>query len=269
MIANHGNVAGASISAQKYRHSNYPHCSVEDIIRQNWPQKSKKQRDKGKLPGMDRGLRDLEDRDQCFIIDNSSSMMNYWDEVKRITLALASIVQDIEPDDFELFCTNTNNPMKTKNCKGLEEWLNENQPYNGIGPSRMENHLDIILPELVTKATKPRNLWDRNDDSDTTEAAGQSIKTIVNKVKEQDRPRTFLPIQFVRFGENSVGKKRLQWLDGDLKHFIPDQWDIVDTTPHTGSVWKMLIGATSALEDNIVEGAEQTDAFTSQSIQRG
>ncbi|KAF2971303.1 hypothetical protein GQX73_g2224 [Xylaria multiplex] len=286
MIANDGNTTGVSIPVKEYRHSNYPSCTVEDVIRQKWPQKSKKQRDQSKLPGMERALRDLKGRDQCFILDNSSSMTGCWEQVKRTTLALASIVQDIDPDGFELFCTNTrtntNSKMKTKDCKGLEGYLTDNQPYSDIGPCRMENHLDIILPEMVTKATKARNSWDlvrgrqpikginvyvltngvwENRDSEIPEAVAQSIRTIVNKVKRQGCARSFLSIQFVRFGQSSVGRERLQWLDDDLKYSIPDHWDIVDTTSHTGSVWKMLIGATSAFEDSVVEETEQTDHF--------
>ncbi|KAI0515371.1 kinase-like domain-containing protein [Xylaria bambusicola] len=282
MITNHENNNDASRPARKYRPSNYPLCTVEEVIRQGWPQKSKKKRDESKLPGLSQAVRDLKDRDQCFIIDNSSSMTNCWEKVISTTMALASIAQDIDPDNIEFHCTNTNNPLKTKGCKGLEQWLKDNQPYNDIGSCRMENHLDRILPDLVTKATKQRNTWDRvlkkqrakginvyvltngvweNRDSETVDAAKQSIQAIVNKVKEHGP--TFLSIQFVRFGEHPVGKRRLQWLDDELKYHIPDQWDIVDTTPHTGSVWKMLIGATSEWEDNIEEEMEQADPFIS------
>ncbi|KAJ8122937.1 hypothetical protein ONZ43_g992 [Nemania bipapillata] len=260
-----------------------------DLRLQKWPQKSKKQRDPAKLSGMGTALRDLEDRDQCFIIDNSSSMTYHWEEVKKTALALASIVQDIDPDEFEVFCTNTRPRLKTKSCKKLERYLNESQPFNAIGHCRMETQLDNILPELVTNATKQRNPWDHirrkqrtrginvyvltngvweNGDSEIPEATARSIKTIIDNVKGQGRGRTFLSIQFVRFGESSIGKRRLQWLDDDLKYQTSDQWDIVDTTPHTGSVWKMLIGATSAFEDNIVEEGEEGDPFTSKRIQQ-
>ncbi|KAI1357375.1 kinase-like domain-containing protein [Xylaria arbuscula] len=267
------------VAAPKYRDSYYTPCTVDEIIKQGWPQKSKNERDENKLPGMSKVDRDLKDRDQCFIIDNSLSMTDYWEKVKRTTLALVSVVQDIDPGDIELFCTNranstnTDNHMKTKGCKGLEEWLDENQPHSNIGPCQMENQLNDILPELVTKAAKRKisdhfrkkqrtkginvyvltnGVWEHRD-SETVEAVTQSMKTIVSRVKKHSLHHTFLSIQFVRFGEHLIGTKRLQWLDDELKYHIPDGWDIVDTTHHTGNVRKMLIGATSAWEDRIEE----------------
>ncbi|KAJ3567610.1 hypothetical protein NPX13_g6709 [Xylaria arbuscula] len=270
MIANLKINDNTPVVASKHRDSYYTPCTVDEIIKQGWPQKPKNKRDENKLPGMSRAVSDLKDRDQCFIIDNSLSMTDCWEKVKRTTLALVSVVQDIDPDDIELFCTNransanTDNHMKTKGCKGLEEWLNENQPHNNIGPCRMENHLNDILPELKQR-TKGINVyvltngvWE-NRDSETVEAATQSMKTIVSRVKKHSLHPTFLSIQFVRFGEHPIGTKRLQWLDDELKYHIPDGWDIVDTTHHTGNVWKMLIGATSAWEDSIEEETSQTN----------
>ncbi|KAI1320595.1 kinase-like domain-containing protein [Xylariaceae sp. FL0255] len=282
----------------KHLHSNYPFCSVEDV--RNWTNRPKKLR--SQLAGMDRALKDLKDRDQCFIFDNSWSMMEHWAEVKRTAFALASIVQSVDPDGFELGCTNTGShkiidrskeidQFLDKGRREIEHFLRDNQPHRDIGSCRMEYHLNNTLPTLVQKATAERSLlakvrrvkqikginvyvftngvWENANEDTGNERGGavqHAIKSIIKTLKEQDRPRTFLSIQFIRFGESEVGSKRLQWLDDDLKFEIPDEWDIVDTTPHNGNVWKMIIGATSAYEDNVQDEAPQ--AFSPLSVQR-
>ncbi|KAI4643857.1 hypothetical protein J4E93_006870 [Alternaria ventricosa] len=57
-------------------------------------------------------------------------------------------------------------------------------------------------------------------------------------------------IQFIRFGDDPIGKQRLEYLDNDnLKHYeVPG--DIVDTEPSTGNVFKMLLASTDPSWDN-------------------
>ncbi|KAI1176695.1 kinase-like domain-containing protein [Nemania sp. FL0916] len=293
MIESPENITGISMPTPRYRHSNYPPCDISNVLARDWPRKSKKQRARDTLPGMPEALKDLDNRDQCFIIDNSSSMTDHWVEVRRTALALFSIVQDLDPDGVEVICTNSGTQMNVKRCDKLEEFLNDNGAHQGRMPCRMELRLNEILPGLVIKATKSRTSIDRvfrkqqikginvyvltdgvweDGDSDSAEERGggvaQSIKNIIDRVKQSNQARTFLSIQFIRFGENSVGRARLQWLDDKLKYDIPNEWDVVDTTHHTGSIWKMLIGATSAFEDNIIEETEETGPLMPPLMQR-
>ncbi|KAH8764701.1 hypothetical protein F5882DRAFT_247628, partial [Hyaloscypha sp. PMI_1271] len=51
-------------------------------------------------------------------------------------------------------------------------------------------------------------------------------------------------IQFIRFGNNFAGQKRLKRLDDNLTvEKAGVKIDIVDTEPSKGNVWKMLLGA--------------------------
>jgi hypothetical protein len=49
-------------------------------------------------------------------------------------------------------------------------------------------------------------------------------------------------IQFIRYGNDEVGERRLQWLDDDLKRAKNMKRDICDTTKADGNVWQMLLG---------------------------
>ncbi|KAH8892432.1 hypothetical protein GQ53DRAFT_685738 [Thozetella sp. PMI_491] len=66
-----------------------------------------------------------------------------------------------------------------------------------------------------------------------------------------------LSIQFIGFGDDPVGIKRLQELDDDLKYRngieLPD---IIDYEPATGDVYKMIIGSLNEELDNNATGTE-------------
>ena len=57
-------------------------------------------------------------------------------------------------------------------------------------------------------------------------------------------------IQFIRFGNDAIGKQRLEYLDNDkLQHYTVPM-DIVDTEPSTGNVFKMLLASTDPSWNN-------------------
>jgi len=202
-------------------------------------------------------------------------MEPHWEDVKKTTRALSYIARNIDPDGFEIHMTNTSGhtkQMKDDKLFGERGFLEAHRPQNKHGRCRMEKRLSDILPRVIKKAAKRSNMrklwshkveginvyvltdgvWEPAAKSGLRNEAAKvehSIENAVACLKSLNLPRVFLSIQFIRFGNDKTGERRMRWLDDDIEAKT-GHWDIVDTTHHTGSVWKMIIGATSAFEDN-------------------
>jgi hypothetical protein len=61
-------------------------------------------------------------------------------------------------------------------------------------------------------------------------------------------------IEFIRFGDDEVGKMRLEFLDNDGLQNYNVPGDIVDTEPSTGNVFKMLLASTDRAWDKCSSG---------------
>ncbi|KAI1353909.1 kinase-like domain-containing protein [Xylaria sp. FL0043] len=223
-------------------------------------------------------LKQVRGRDQCFIFDNSASMAPYWADVKRTGDALTYILKNADPDGFEIHMTNSGEPIKRNNRNGLFDrfgYFDQHTPRPDMGPCAMETVLSNILGAVVKKATAPSSrlnllksrqiqgvsvyvftngVWENSPssrDGSFGEAGGveNAIKTAVKSLQDANRMRTFLSIQFISFGDNPEGRRRMSWLDDGIKN-MTGGWDIVDTTHHTESVRKMIIGAISDSVDN-------------------
>ena len=109
----------------------------------------------------------------------------------------------------------------------------------------------------------------------------QVIRTLVDHLNQHKLTNKQIGIQFIRFGDDETGMRRLERLDSGLKlnlyvlisvfcpfpgllftrarfevMFIVNMFadkvhrDVVDTTPANGSVWKMLLGAVNDTYDD-------------------
>jgi hypothetical protein len=72
----------------------------------------------------------------------------------------------------------------------------------------------------------------------------EPIRILTKTLTENRQLDTKVGIQFIRFGNDQLGERRLEILDSQLKEYFPDiSMDIVDTTKSDGNVLKMLLGA--------------------------
>ncbi|KAI0545157.1 hypothetical protein F4679DRAFT_562241 [Xylaria curta] len=94
-----------------------------------------------------------------------------------------------------------------------------------------------------------------------SEAGGveNEIPPVVRRLRQQSVARTFLSIQFICFGQDSEGIRRLRWLDNDAKHTM-DGWDIVDAIVYNGDVRKMFIGIKNVDVDNVEDWSSSADS---------
>jgi hypothetical protein len=168
-------------------------------------------------------------------------------------------------DGIDLFFTVSSDRKSEKTSTKLVHHLKGRRP---TGVSDIDTSLDRILNpylERMLSDMKPRRKWTLTrkserarplniyvltdgvwrPDSDGT----RSIKTFVEKLGDlgiQD-PAKQIGISFIRFGNNAEGVERLRRLDEDFA--TETHFDIVDTEPSTGNVWKIFLGSTNHFFD--------------------
>ncbi|KAF1953576.1 hypothetical protein CC80DRAFT_141675 [Byssothecium circinans] len=197
----------------------------------------------------------LDGRDQIFLVDDSISMKDHWNDVKRTFGALAYLVKGRDPDGIEIRFTNS--PMligRKKNRGPLLKILNTVKPNSqcDIGLT-----LGKILKELSHESTRgflgrplrfrkkkfgvniyvlTDGIWEAGDG--WLDSIVAPIKKLVSKGMEKGQ----MGIQFIQFGDDPEGTRRLEILDDELGHHGVTM-DLVDTERWDGNVFKMLLGA--------------------------
>ncbi|KAJ8131241.1 hypothetical protein O1611_g2385 [Lasiodiplodia mahajangana] len=247
--------------------------TVADV--HEWISKHRYDKDAPMPKWLENPVNGLKDRDQCFIFDNSASMIPHWHDVMRTADALIYVLKGVDPDGFEVHMTN---PQKTFKRKSYRELFGDRgqfeqcQPRPDSGSCHMETVLSNILERVMEKTlgsstsmlnclSSPKirgvnvyiftdGVWGSRQPPDilSKEAGGVEnvIRTAVQRLQAANKWRTFFSIQFIGFGDNPIGRGRMQFLDDTSN----SGWDIVDSTPHNGDVVKMILGATNQDLDN-------------------
>lgn len=171
-------------------------------------------------------------------------MQVFEDQVKTFVHCLAYLVKRLDPDGAEIMCTS--DPMtrsKFKHATGHSNFVTE-KFSRGRGEHcnmelALEKALDPIGDQLQNSATKSNNrrtswrslpgklagrkkpvtvivftdgIWG----SSTGGGAENPIEALIGKMKDHGTSRSTVAIQFLRFGSNLVGERRLKFLDDDL-----------------------------------------------------
>ncbi|KAI4948051.1 hypothetical protein J4E91_006044 [Alternaria rosae] len=204
-----------------------------------------------------------------FLVDDSASMKPYWKEVQRVFEALAYLVKHMDPDGIELhFANSPEHKGRSKDRKSLTKKFERVKPY---GQCQMGIALSNILPlyyqnshqkstskrsslSLRVEEKPPVNIYILTDgvwspESYCVSTIQAHITNLVNNLWKAGKLQ-HVGIQFIRFGNDVIGKQRLDYLDNDnLQHYTVPM-DIVDTEPSTGNVFKMLLASTDPSWDN-------------------
>ncbi|CAN9103286.1 unnamed protein product [Alternaria alternata] len=203
-------------------------------------------------------LKRLHGRDQIFLIDDSASMQQHWKEVKKVFEALAYLVKLMDPDGIELrFANSCEHDGREKNRNGLIRKFERVKPG---GQCQMGIALNKILPNYYQTQNKrvswsfrveekpPANIYILTDGvwsqgPECLSTVQEHIIGLVNQLSATGKLE-HVGIQFIRFGDDEVGKQRLDILDNDKMKYYDVPRDIVDTEPSTGNIFKMLLGST-------------------------
>lgn len=208
-----------------------PNLSVKDGL--DWKSK-RKSGSRASIPHAEL-LTELENRKFVFLIDNSESMKAHMPNVKDLIGLLVYMLKRCSPNGIDFYFTSKRTKVRTATkTKDILRYLNSTV---AVGRCNMEDRLGSILEDYLAKFDRtgfsrlPQDgVWQPNNEP------SKAIAPLLKWVKQQDLRWNHFGIQFIRFGHNLEGMKRLAQLDGMAL-------DIVDVTPTSGNVWKMLLGA--------------------------
>lgn len=205
-------------------------------------------------------------------------MTPFAKSVSDTVAGLASVVKSVDPDGMELrFTSKPRTPYKGKRVADLLRIIASHRPPEG--DCLMETALNILMDSLVPSQEKGLGLRQMvNRATRSTPKAGinvyiltngvwsggrsniaaaqeppavfgvdESVKTVVQRLQKARKNRSYLSLQFIRFGCDAAGKARLRYLDDKMKEIVG--WDIIDRRRWDGPVRPMLIGALSERED--------------------
>ncbi|KAH8707100.1 hypothetical protein GQ44DRAFT_691570 [Phaeosphaeriaceae sp. PMI808] len=193
-----------------------------------------------------------------FVIDSSASMRKYRKEVRETLQALAYVVKKLDRDGMDVYFTTSSMVGHGNHTTGI---LSKFDKVTFGGETYMEITLGKILTKCKSKRWVSRNIFKRGEDNwgksiyvltdgkwhgEDGDLCG--IPDIIRRVSKDMKSRATLGIQFIQFGNDPVGGRRLEELDDGLDADIINR-DIVDTERHDGNVYKMLLGHLSSTWD--------------------
>ncbi|KAK4178481.1 kinase-like domain-containing protein [Triangularia setosa] len=260
---------------------------VHDILAYKGEKKEEKRKkwlgQRGSSEDLPQGYSDAlkyqKNREQIFIVDNSASMFEHWNNVLETVEAISYVVKGCDPDGVELFLVS--DPQKPKKAKkdatqDLVRYLKKQKR-----PATQNDNLELNFGQILNKVrsmmqdAKGGNnslislspfssntragvsiyfltdgIW-FDDDSDGHSAIAAPILNLIKMMKRANYDRTEIMIQFIQFGNDVRGTERLVYLDDGLKAEVGvDGFDIVDRKPWDSNVWKILKGSLSRSNDN-------------------
>ena len=203
----------------------YPHVSVDDVL--EWKKGGKSTI----LPGRDEVLSTLRDREQVFVIDDSETMWKHRNEVRETAEALMYIVKATDRDGIELrFASRPEVAYKGTSRLGLKratkhlvDKIHNHLKHFKAGACNMEHSLNTVIKEVVRHGSPTSitvftdGIWQHGATGPGGGVEG-TVQSLVRDMQQRGRWRTEVTIQFVRFGSDPLGIKRLRYLDDDLKN---------------------------------------------------
>ncbi|KAL8881305.1 MAG: hypothetical protein Q9198_001470 [Flavoplaca austrocitrina] len=201
----------------------------------------------------------LKKRDHAFLIDNSESMQPHRKEVEEVVELLSALTQPYDPDGLDLYFSTESTKLRPNTPKKFLKYLKERPAHgkpdfrqrfakitedyqsrfsksNSWARLRHPNSTPSKCPRPLSLYVLTNGVWDPKCTLIT------EVKSLVALLQEHKYPNKYVGIQFIRFGNDREGKKRLKTLDAlNAKLNLP--LDVIDTTSADGNVWKMLLGA--------------------------
>ena len=160
-------------------------------------------------------------------------MRDHWDDVETVFEVLAKMVKSADPDGIDLHFTMSDEVYNSKNIFGVNSSTKlvgyvHYRRHKIQGTVNITYRLDAILGPYIAKLTnayarggtvRPLNLyvltdgiWEPGCDPSS------AVKNLVDKLREfrYSKDSKQVGIQFISFGKNTEGLKRLSDLDDNL-----------------------------------------------------
>lgn len=183
----------------------------------------------------DLGESKLTDMLQILLVDDSSTMRQYWPELTKVVDLISYIVKRWDKNGIDLqFTIQTNDIYNLKNATPIVNTVEGHIPSRATTTMpHMQARVDPILRKYRQSAEKQRERrWSRTSIKKTilfvfTDGLWQpesspetSIRELVKTLHDFDMPDSQFGIQFIRFGEEAAGIQMLDYLD-DLPYLHP------------------------------------------------
>ena len=160
-------------------------------------------------------------------------MQPHWEKVEEVSELLATLTQPYDPDGLELYFSRESGKLRPKNPQKFMKYVKE-RPAHGRPDFRQRfakiiedyqsrlvksNYMARLRHPISTPSKGPRPLslyvltdgvWDPKCTLIT------EVKHLVALLKEHNSPKKYVGVQFIRFGNDREGKKRLNTLDARL-----------------------------------------------------
>lgn len=166
-------------------------------------------------------------------MDNAASMSPHWEKVRKVLELLWALTELYDPDGLDLYLSTENKKHKpktnrrmlrlfddcsTQGCPDMrqrfasiiESYQSRLGKKNTFSKIWHPNSTPDIGPRALTLYVLTDGVWQPNCTLET------EIKNLVTSLRQHGMPNKHIGIQFIRFGDNEEGTRRLQHLDSGL-----------------------------------------------------
>ncbi|KAH7175264.1 kinase-like domain-containing protein [Dactylonectria macrodidyma] len=204
-------------------------------------------------------ISEVDGREQLILIDDFTSMRAHKDNVEETARVISYYVKRADPNNMELyFASNISVKYQCKNSSHVESIIRKHEFVDGkcaMGSclASILNHVWVSLESSkspVSIYVLTDGVWEAEDDE-----IGFAIAKSAQKLEESNIFPPRIMIQFIRFGQDPNGIRRLKVLDDDLVELYNlRKYDIVDTKDCHAHVSDILLGSISRLSDATERG---------------
>ncbi|KAF5641654.1 acriflavine sensitivity control ACR-2 [Fusarium sp. NRRL 52700] len=179
------------------------------------------------------------------VIDDYESMREHKRNVKETAKVISYSVKVCDKDGMDLFfASDSCNPRKCQSSSDVEAKIKNKETVSGR--CDMKKSLGDVMDHVKANGMKPTGIyiftdgiWDPDREPEVKDVIHESVKLLIEKgAKPAD-----LMFQFIQFGRDPEGSKRLKFLDDGCKRMHKGvEYDIVDTKHCDDHVPKIIIG---------------------------
>ncbi|KAJ4269852.1 hypothetical protein NW762_001521 [Fusarium torreyae] len=168
------------------------------------------------LPGIRRAQRLINangGRDQIVLIDNSLSMSRHMEEVARTARVISYLTKEADPNGMDFYLTSE--PTKAHKCYSSSEV--ETKVHEAVSFRErcdMEDCLSKIMEPVYRGRMRQTSIYIYTDGNwEDNEGVASVIKKAIAQLVRAGELPSFFMFQFIQFGDDNEGTKRLQDLD--------------------------------------------------------
>ncbi|PTD13540.1 hypothetical protein FCULG_00004522 [Fusarium culmorum] len=186
------------------------------------------------------------DGDQIFVIDDCESMRDHKDDVAMTARVISYTVKVSDKNGMDLyFASDSCNPRNIQHITDIEHRITNMRIVTAC--CDMKKCLEDVVKEVKAQGMNPTTIYIFTDgvwDPDHDPEVDQVIYDAINHLIENGKKPQDLMFQFIQFGSDDEGYKRLKHLDDGCKMMVDDvEYDIVDTKNWQEHVPRIIIGS--------------------------